>query len=141
LEFAEQGGKIIALEEKPVNSEINFPDSEVRESFEKLFSTNKNIVFIADWNVEKLNELLNSWLKKPIQLDNENLPVRLAHRKIDGKDVIFLINDSNEEINTNLSFNITRKFEEWDPATAEIKKVKDNFQLVLKPYQGKVYKN
>jgi hypothetical protein len=141
LEFAEQGGKIIALEEKPVNSEINFPDSEVRESFEKLFNINKNIVFVADWNVEKLNELLNSWLEKPIQLDNENLPGRLAHRKIDGKDVIFLINDSNEEINTNLSFNINRKFEEWDPTTAEIKKVKDHFQLVLKPYQGKVFKN
>ena len=138
--FVKQGGKIIAIEEKPANSEINFPDTQVQQTFEKLFVENKNIVFMKGWTAEKLNDHLNSWLEKPIKVESDKLPIRLANRKIDGHDVLFIINDSNNEIATKLSFNLKGNFEEWDPITGNISELGKDFNLSLKPYQGKIYR-
>jgi len=138
--FIKQGGKIIAIEEKPVNSEINFPDTQVQRTFEKLFAENENIVFVKDWTPEKLNSHLNKWLEKPVSVGNDKLPIRLAHRKIDGKDVLFLINDSNENILSDISFNIKGKFEEWDPETGKVSDSGKDLKLTLKPYHGKIFR-
>jgi hypothetical protein len=138
--FVKQGGKIIAIEEKPVNSETNFPDTQIKQAFEKLFDENKNIVFMKDWTSEKLNSHLNSWLEKPIKVENDNLPIRLAHKKIDGHEVIFIINDSNNEITTNLSFNLKGNFEGWNPVTGIISELGMDINLNLKPYHGIIYR-
>ena len=79
--------------------------------------------------------------EKPVNMGDQRLPIRLAHRKIEGEEVLFIINGSEEEINTELSFIMNGKFEEWDPATAEVTKVGNRFQLLLKPYHGKVYRS
>lgn len=138
--FVKQGGKIIAIEEKPVNSEINFPDTQVQQTFEKLFEENKNIVFMKDWTADKLNGHLNSWLEKPIKVENDKLPIRLAHKKIDGHEVVFIINDSDNDITTKLAFNLKGNFQEWDPITGNISELTKDFNLSLMSYQGKIYR-
>ncbi len=138
--FVKQGGKIIAIEGKPVNSEINFPDTRVQQTFENLFNENKNIVFMTDWTADKLNGHLNNWLEKPVSVENDMLPIRLAHKNIDGHEVVFIINDSNNEITTNLAFNLKGNFEEWDPITGNISELGVDFNLSLKPYHGKIYR-
>lgn len=138
--FVKQGGKIIAIEEKPVNSEINFPDTQVQQTFEKLLDENKNIVFMKDWTAEKLNNHLNSWLEKPIKVENDKLPIRLAHRRINGHEVLLIINDSDKDIVANLSLNISGKLEEWDPATGEVLEIGKDLKMSLNPYHGKIYR-
>lgn len=138
--FVKKGGKIIAIEEKPVNSEINFPDTQVQQTFEKLFEENKNIVFMKNWTSEKLNGHLNNWLEKPVSIENDKLPIRLAHKKIDGHEVFLIINDSDKELSTKLSFNRKGDFEEWNPTTGNISELGKDFNLSLKPYHGMIYR-
>lgn len=139
--FIEQGGKVIALEEKPTNSsDGNFPDQEVQRTFEKLIGSHENYQFVKGWSPEKLNQQLSSWLKRPVEIEDNNLPLRLAHKKMEGKDVIFIINDSEEQISTNLTFTLKGDFEEWNPADGEVKQVGNKLRLDLKPYHGKIYK-
>ena len=137
--YAEMGGKIIFLEETPLNSDVNFPDSEVENTFTQLYAQNENVVFMREWSSEELDDLLNNWLEKAASLEDESLNVGLAHKKIEGKDVFFVLNDSQEEIRTDITFNTRGKLEEWDPDTGEISSFSNGSQVVLKPYHGKVY--
>ena len=139
MEFGKMGGKIIFLEEEPVNSDLSFPDKEVQDAYAQLYSENENVVFMREWSSEKLNDLLISWLERAIVLEDESLNVGLAHKKIDGKDVFFVLNDSKEEVRTDITFNTRGKMEEWDPDTGEITSFTNGSQVVLKPYHGKIY--
>ncbi|WP_347840182.1 glycosyl hydrolase [uncultured Draconibacterium sp.] len=139
-EFAVHGGKIIAFGDKPLNSEDSFPDKHVQQTFTKLFKENNNVVFLEEWTSKELKGLLDKWLIKPINVDGENLALRLAHRKIDGKDVIFIINDSDKEIVSNISFNTKGEFEQWDPVNGEVEEFGKGGKLCLEPYHGKVYR-
>ncbi len=98
------------------------------------------LVFMQDWASEKLNNNLNSWLEKPIKVENNKLPIRLTYRKIDGHEVVFIKNVSNNEITTNLSFNLKGNFEEWGPITGNILEFGKDFNLSLKPYHGKIHR-
>ena len=139
--FAAQGGKIIAISDKPVNTELNFPDVKLQSAFERLFLENENVVFMKEWTAGDLDQHLEAWLEKPVSVEDEELPLRLAHRKIDGRDVVFLINDSEKEINTTLSFNLKGAFEEWDPSNGEVSPLTEDYNLSLEPYHGKVYRS
>ncbi|MCP4313290.1 MAG: hypothetical protein GY790_18690 [Bacteroidetes bacterium] len=138
--YAEMGGRIIFLEDTPMNSDVNFPDREVQDDFAQLISENDNVVFMSDWTPEELDEQLDAWLEKVIILEDESLNVGLAHKRIDGKDVFFVLNDSKEEIRTGITFNTRDKLEEWDPDTGEISSFSNGSQVVLKPYHGKIYR-
>jgi hypothetical protein len=139
-QFIENGGKVIALEKKPVNSHEAFPAPELRNRFETFFTENENVVFLEHWTIGKLNELLNQWLDKPLKLGDEALPLRLAHKKIDGEDLVFVINDSDQPVHAAASFSVEGKMEEWDPAAGTVRKVKNDLNIDLEPWHGKVYK-
>jgi hypothetical protein len=140
LEFADNGGKILALEERPLNSDVDFPDAAIRDAFARLFDTGNKVVFMKYWTPEGVENLLNSWLEKEIVLSDETLPLALAHKQIEGRDLFFIINDSKEEVHTKVSFRTKGKLEEWDPDSGFIKAVSSNAEIVLKPYHGKVYR-
>lgn len=140
LEFAERGGKVVFIDEMPVNSEVNFPDQEVQEAFAQLCSENSNVVFLKDWTPNKLDLLLGTWLDKAMVLEDESLNLAMAHKKIDGKDLFFVLNDSKEEVRTDITFNSMEKMEEWDPDTGEISSFSNGSQVELKPYHGKIYR-
>lgn len=139
--FAEQGGKIIAIAEKPQNTGNNFPDNEVLQDFEKLFNEKENIIYLENWSADELNLHLSDWLEKPVIIKNAKLPIRLAHRKIHKKDVLLMINDSDKEIQTSFSFSLSGKFEEWDPASGMIKDCSEEVYLNLKPYHAMLYRS
>jgi hypothetical protein len=139
LEFAESGGRLVFLEETPLNSDLRFPDPEVRDAFEGLIAGASGVVFLEEWTSKELNALLENWLDKPLLLGDENLDVGLAHKQVKGRDVFFLLNDSGKEIHTSLTFRKNRKMQEWDPATGEITTFDNGRQLNLKPYHGKLF--
>ncbi len=53
----------------------------------------------------------------------------------------FTINDSEETITTGITFRSKGKFEEWDPATGEVRTVTNNPEVELLRYHGKIYRS
>jgi hypothetical protein len=138
--FILAGGKVMALEEMPENTEKSFPDARLQADFEALFRERQNAVFIRGWKATEVDEILGSWLDRAILLEDESLPLRLGHRLIHGKDVFFIINDSPHEVSTLMTLQAKGKLEEWDPASGTIKPVDNPTALSLLPYHGKIYR-
>ena len=138
--FIRAGGKVMALEELPENTENKFPDVRLQADFEALFREKEHAVFISGWKAAEVNEWLGSWLDKAIILEDESLPLRLGHRLIHGKDVFFVINDSGHQVSTMMALRAKGKLEEWDPAAGTIKPVGMPTALTLPPYHGKIYR-
>jgi hypothetical protein len=141
FEFSEAGGKLIALELMPVNTEKKFPDTELQSRAQKLFETNDNVKLVTNWNSRKIEEILDAWLVKEVKLEDESLPVRIAHRQIDNKDVYFIMNDSGNPVSTRVTLKAPSDMEEWDPASGSIMDVSNSFTISLLPYHAKIYRS
>ena len=139
LEFIEAGGTVIALELMPINTERKFPDPELQAKAKDLIENNDNVLFLENWNHSIMEESLNRYLTKAIELKDESLPVRIAHKKIRNKDVFYIINDSGKALNTMVTLQAPARMEEWDPATGKIRNTTNSFEINLLPYHGKIY--
>ncbi|MBE0653486.1 MAG: hypothetical protein IH594_06790, partial [Bacteroidales bacterium] len=139
LEFIEAGGTVIALELMPINTERKFPDPELQAKAKNLIENNDNVLFLENWNHSIMEESLNRYLTKAIELKDESLPVRIAHKKIRDKDVFYIINDSGKALNTMITLQAPAKMKEWDPATGKIRNTTNSFEINLLPYHGKIY--
>jgi hypothetical protein len=73
-------------------------------------------------------------------MENETLPLRLAHKKINGNEVFFVANDSPQPLETTIEFNTKISIEEWDPATGVVTKIENPHLIALSPYHGKIYR-
>ncbi len=140
-EFSEAGGKIIALELMPVNTEKKFPDTVLQSKAKKLFESNDHVKLVTNWKSGNIEEILNGWLGKEVKMEDESLPVRIAHRQVDNKDVFLIINDSGKAISTRVTLKAPSKLEEWDPASGSILDVSNSFTLSLLPYHAKIYRS
>ena len=109
-------------------------------AFAKLCRENENVTFLPEWTAGELEPLLNQYLEKAIRLADESLDLGLAHKRINDREVYFVLNDSEEEVRTGITFNTKEKLEEWDPDSGEIHTVSNGDEMVLKPYHGKVYR-
>jgi hypothetical protein len=141
LEFVEQGGKLVAIGDMPLNSESKFPDAAVRDAFTGVFASRENTVFMAEWEPDALDKLLTTWLEKPVKLADQSQPVRIAHKAVNGRDVFFVMNDSNEPVRAQVTFMTAGALEEWDPATAEVRPAPTSGSVELGVYHGKVYRS
>ncbi|MBE0655180.1 MAG: hypothetical protein IH594_15370 [Bacteroidales bacterium] len=139
-EYISSGGKLIALEFLPENSDTGFPDDEVKNRFKELFKSSENVVFIKDWQAADIEEILGKWGKRAVAIEDKTLPLRLAHKKINGSDVFFIANDSPQSIETTIEFSTKKSMEEWDPATGEVTKIENTQLIALNPYHGKIYR-
>ena len=136
LAFAKAGGKIIVVGEMPLNSDVNFPDAMVRDAFAR----HPNVTFMSDWSAPKLESLLLENMTKPVRLKDDTLPVRMTHRVVDGRNVFFVINDSELPISAEATFECPGALEAWDPETGDIRSLANPSAIALKPYHGKVYR-
>jgi hypothetical protein len=136
LAFATAGGKIIAVGEMPLNSDVDFPDATVRDAFAR----HPNVTFMSDLSAPRLESLLLENMTKPVRLKDETLPVRMTHRIVDGRNVFFVINDSKLPISVEATFECTGAMEAWDPETGDIGSHANPSAIALKPYHGKVYR-
>jgi len=54
--------------------------------------------------------------------------------------VVFVINDSDKAVHAAASFSVKGKIEEWNPSGGTVKKVKNDLNIDLEPWHGKIYK-
>lgn len=128
--FWREGGVVIALDSRPADSESEFPAPRVQQIARTLFGhgDNPQIVTSAKGGAgiflpRGTELLLGTILDKVIEPDVKvagDVPVRVTHRRIEGYEVYFLINDSPKPCETTVSLAVEGPGHLYDPATGNV---------------------
>ncbi len=146
--FWQEGGVIVSLGALPQNSEKEFPSPEVEGMASQLFGKGEGLsikknkkggvaVFIPRNAVALLPAVLDRIIEQDVKVREPRSPIRITHRRIDNRDVYFLINDSGEPYKVGVSFR-GKEGEVWDPKDGSVKPLpKERWvELEFGPYDG-----
>ena len=122
------GGAVIALTSSPINSESDFPSSRVQNIGKTLFGESDEGgitandaggagVFLPRGMEALLPAVLDALLERDGGAQDRNTPLRITHRRIDGSEVYFVINDSGQPWEGAFDVPAAGTLEQWDPAT------------------------
>lgn len=148
MRFVRQGGVLLALGALPTNSESEFPSPRVQALGREIFgATASEPVALANaaggggiFLPTTSEGLLPMALKAVLQLDvavaDSRAPLRMTHRRIDGNDIYFLINDSPRLWQGRVEFTAAGLVEQWNPATGQALSISQRkpITLTLEPY-------
>ncbi|MBT3289139.1 MAG: hypothetical protein HN380_17470 [Victivallales bacterium] len=126
--FWQSGGAVIALSALPSNSATRFPDPAITDLATRIFGRGDGIralgqpngglgIYLPGGTEALLATVLGSVLEPDVAVDPTDVPIRMTHRRIDGRDVYFLINDSSKETAASVRFAATGAGTLWDPAS------------------------
>jgi hypothetical protein len=131
-EFARAGGTVIALGQRPANTESRFPDQRL-EAWGALLRdqsgtapTNRSGgvsptgVFLPSGAETILPAVLDRILEPDVAVSDPQAPIRVTHRHIDGHEVYFVANDSAQPWEGKVTCRTTGAGECWDPATGQV---------------------
>lgn len=151
--FYLDGGVIVALTSRPLNSDTEFPSSRVQEIGSAFFGEGDASgmmvndsggvgIFLPRGTEALLPAVLDAVLEKDGQVSDETAPLRTAHRFIDGHHVYFIINDSGQPWEGTLNLPTAGAAEQWDPATGQITALDSgkSIPLRLEAYGGMLYR-
>ncbi|MCX8090904.1 MAG: glycosyl hydrolase [Verrucomicrobiae bacterium] len=128
-QFVDGGGALILLGARPRNSEREFPSPQVQRIARRwlrgqadrprLFTGKSGgaVVFLPNGYEGLLGPVLDRLLERDAQVVPADSPVRVTHRRVDGREVFFLINDSPEPWRGEVEFCASGPGERWDLAT------------------------
>jgi hypothetical protein len=146
--FVRSGGVVIALGALPRNSETEFPSSRIQALGQKMFGEAKAEpsvttqdkggagIFLPAGSEGLLPVVLDGVLQRDVTVHAPRSPVRTTHRRIDGREVYFVINDSGKAWQGDVSLSVSGVGERWDPATATVAQTNlgQRVSLNLEPY-------
>jgi hypothetical protein len=148
--FWRNGGIVIAVGARPVNSESEFPSRRVQDFGRAMFGESSEPAFIANkaggvgiylpvGMTALLPKLIDTLLERDAVADG---PVRITHRRVEDHDVYFAINDSAAPWNGTILFPGRGVNEQWDPATGTMTPLTGgtNVTLQLGPYGGMLFR-
>mgnify|MGYP001015517242 CR=1 FL=1 len=147
------GGGVIALGTLPVNSETEFPSPAVQAMARELFGGNTSCavqtnaaggfaVCLGAGQQGLLTKHVDAFLAPDVVLP-KGAPLHATHRRMDGYDVHFVINDSAEPWTGNVGLCAASDVEQWNPLTGEHSGVTDPtaIPLQLEPYGGMLFRS
>jgi hypothetical protein len=150
--FAQHGGVVIAVGARPANSEAEFPDRRVLKLAGKMFGPDTpdlratanardggGILLPASAS-GLLPQILNRILEPDVKVSAARAPLRCTHRRIGGREVYLVINDSDLPWSGPVSFAAAGPGEQCDPATGEITPCVAGTDLTLSAYGGAVFR-
>jgi len=150
--FVRSGGVVIGLGAMPANSESEFPSARVRELAKEIFGfggvdgsnsrkSHTNAaggagIFLPVGLEGLLPLVLDDLLEPDAKVTKAKSPLRVTHRRLDDREVYFLINDSNKPWAGEVSFAANGQGERWDPATGRMTQrvTTSTVKLDLQPY-------
>lgn len=146
--FVRSGGVVIALSALPRNSETEFPSPGVLALGREMFGETKAQpsvttqgkggagVFLPAGSEGLLPVVLDRLFERDVTVQAPWSPVRATHRRIAGREVYFLINDSPKPWQGEVSLSARGPGERWEPATGIVAQTNlgRRVSLDLKPY-------
>jgi hypothetical protein len=137
--FWQSGGMVLSTHPfLPTNSEKDFPCARVREIGQALFGGNgqgKAFQVLLD---KGLPETALRELPADAHTTRADSPLRITHRSIDGHAVYFIINDSGEAVEEEVTAPFDGPGEQWDPASGAHSAIASGkaIPVKLEPYGG-----
>ncbi len=152
--FVAGGGVVIALGALPENSETEFPSARVqalaRQSFGDLrkepgVMTNTAGgagIFLPSGSEGLLATALNGVIEPDVKIVPARSPARVTHRRIEGREVYFVINDGSKPWEGEVEFAAAGPGEQWDPATGKRSEAQtgNRVRLRLEPYGAMLFR-
>ncbi|MHB8972994.1 MAG: glycosyl hydrolase [Pirellulaceae bacterium] len=146
------GGGIIALSALPVNSETDFPSPAVQAAARDLFGDGPSAevrtnaaggfaLYLTAGQQGLLPQAVAAFLAPDVEIPTD-ASLHATHRRIDGQEVFFLINDSAHAWSGSIGLCAGGQGEQWNPATGERSTVLDpqTIALQLEPYGGMLFR-
>lgn len=158
--FVRQGGVVIALGALPANSSSAFPSARVQALAKDLFGPSRAGASAAQEPQSRANarggagiflpfgleallpQVLDGLLEADVRTGQGKSPLRVTHRRLENREVYFVINDSAEEWTGELEFAATGSGERWNPATGqrEERLPASTVRLNLGPYGAALFR-
>jgi hypothetical protein len=166
--FVRQGGAVIALGALPANSESEFPSARVQALAKEIFgqsgagssSVREPHSRVPDaqqpfglgaggagvflpLGLESLLPLVLDGLSEPdVKVTEAKSPLRVTHRRLEDREVYFVINDSAKPWAGRLDFAATGAGERWNPATGQREETlaAGAAKLSLEPYEAAFFR-
>ncbi|NIA15865.1 MAG: hypothetical protein GWP08_17515, partial [Nitrospiraceae bacterium] len=151
--FWRAGGAVVALGALPANSETDFPSAQVQRLAEEIFGTSEDAhvhtndaggagVFLPTGSEALLPIALDALLERDVSTSEKWGPLRVTHRRIDGREIYFVINDSREDWCGTLSFATDGMGDVCDPARGVMERVDSNvpIQVKLSPFGARLFR-
>lgn len=135
--FVRAGGTVVMVGSRPANSAIAFPDDRVLELAKRLLApveephirnvagANGAAVWLPAGSEVLLPGLLNRRLAADLEAEPKDAPLRVTHRRIDDREVYFVINDSPEPWAGRVRFAARGSGRLWDPADGSVRELPD----------------
>jgi hypothetical protein len=140
--FTAAGGKVISVGRAPSLDDEGKPLPAIADLSKQLFDADR-FTFVSDTG--QLGDALHHAVTPDFKLENADDSVRdhlgFIRRRLPDADIYFVVNTSNQEIDTSASFATLHKFgEQWNPDTAVSVPASANDQSVhLAPYESRVF--
>ncbi|NLI01390.1 MAG: hypothetical protein GX446_18080 [Chthonomonadales bacterium] len=147
--FAKSGGILISVAARPLNTEAAFPSADAKQLAETVFGRQSGMsvrpvgasgvgVYLPAGSEHMLGPILDSLIEPEVAMPDRSAPVRATHRRIDGHEVFFLINDSATPWSGSVSVCASGDGELWDPMTGARRQLSgpNGVKVVLEPYAG-----
>jgi hypothetical protein len=161
IRFWESGGIVIALGALPANCQGQFPSPRVQAIAEEMFGREAGSktepivikqsaaasgipgvgVFLANGIESLLPSILDNFLEPDVSLADD-APIRVTHRRIDDREVYFLINDSRASWEGPATFRAEGPGEQLDPASGTIVQIPGPRDIPVKlgPFGGMLFR-
>lgn len=152
-QFWRKGGVVIAVGALPSNSENEFPSPRVQAIARQVFGAgdgpcvNTNAaggvgILLPTGMMALVPRMIDTLIGRDAFCADAKAPVRITHRRVDGHDVYFAINDSDGPWSGEIHFCGRGVTEAWDPATGAMSPLKDGTQasLQLGPYGAMLFR-
>lgn len=137
--FAKAGGKILAFDALPENSPDGFPSERIKSVTDNVFHQG-NALFMKEFSPDALQLTLEKWITRELRFAPANLPVLCSHKKVNGADIVLIVNDSNQPLRFTVSFSKNKTIETWNPNNGSVEKARNPVHLSLKAYDGIILK-
>jgi hypothetical protein len=130
--FVREGGILVAMGVLPANSEAEFPSTRVVALASEIFGSPSSRpsskandaggggVYLPAGSESLLPVVLAGVLDPDGQTQGASAPLRMTHRRIDGHDVYFVINDSPRPWHGDMEFSAGGPAELWDSASGKV---------------------
>ncbi|KPK39928.1 MAG: hypothetical protein AMJ65_11000, partial [Phycisphaerae bacterium SG8_4] len=158
--FVREGGAVISLGAVPTNSESEFPSARVRGLAGEIFGESQTGSSSARRPQSRVNaaggtgiylpvglegllpQVLDSLLEPDMEVTEARSPLRVTHRRLEGGEVYFVINDRAKPWTGQVRFSSTGAGERWNPATGrkEESLTDSSARLSLEPYGAALFR-
>jgi len=135
-EFWRGGGGVIAVGSLPLNTPSEFPSEEMMGLTREVFGStpeqkhsdllvNRNdrggtAVFIPSGQEASVNTIIRRAFEPDCTVSAPVSPLRYSHRRLAATEIYFVINDSPNEVEDEISLRCVGNIEVWDPNTGNV---------------------